>query len=150
MSEAYFVDTNIFLRYLTNDIPEQAAVFEEALRKAARGEIRLVTSPLTIAEIVWTLESFYHLDRQAIQRNILAIASTDGLEVEDGELVMQAVIWYAEKNVDYIDAYHAAWLLDRGVDTVLTFDMKHFSRLEGVRAVQNYNGGFHRQNVKSG
>jgi predicted nucleic acid-binding protein len=39
-----FVDANVFLRYLTNDDPEKADRVEALLSRAARGEIRLITS----------------------------------------------------------------------------------------------------------
>ena len=66
-NEGTFIDTNLFLRYLTNDVPEQADAVEEVLCKAADGEVALVTNSLVIAEIVWTLESFYRLERDDIR-----------------------------------------------------------------------------------
>jgi predicted nucleic-acid-binding protein len=130
--EPVFVDTNLFLRYLTNDIPEQANAIEALLRRAAAGEVLLVTNSLVMTELVWTLESYYRLLPQSIQDKVLAILNTPGLEVREGDLVLQAVLWYAEKNVDFIDAYNAAWLLDQGIKTACTFDRKHFARFEGV------------------
>jgi predicted nucleic-acid-binding protein len=133
--ERLFADTNLFLRYLTNDIPEQAAAFEKLLRRADAGDVVLVTSSLVMAEIVWTLESFYQLDRVHIQGSILAILNTPGLEVAEDEILLQAAVWYVEKNVDFIDAYNAAWLLDEGLTKVCTFDQKHFGRFESIAAV---------------
>lgn len=133
--EPVFVDTNLFLRYLTNDIPEQANAIEALLRRAAAGEVLLVTNSLVMAELVWTLESYYHLPPQSIQDKVLAILNTPGLEVGEGDLVLQAVLWYAEKNVDFVDAYNAAWLLDQGIKTACTFDRKHFARFEGVSII---------------
>jgi predicted nucleic-acid-binding protein len=130
--EPVFVDTNLFLRYLTNDIPEQANAIEALLRRAAAGEVLLVTNSLVMTELVWTLESYYRLPPQSIQDKVLAILNTPGLEVREGDLVLQAVLWYAEKNVDFIDAYNTAWLLDQGIKTACTFDRKHFARFEGV------------------
>ena len=37
--ERLFADTNLFLRYLTNDIPQQADAVETLLRRAAAGEV---------------------------------------------------------------------------------------------------------------
>ena len=133
--ESAFADTNLFLRYLTNDVPEQASAVEGLLRRARAGEIKLVTSSLVIAEIVWTLESFYQLGREDVRGKVLAILNTPGLEVADATLVLQAVLWHAEKNVDFIDAYNAAWLLAQGLHTAYTFDSKHFGRLEGISAL---------------
>jgi predicted nucleic acid-binding protein len=130
--ERIFVDTNIFLRYLTNDVPEQADAVEQLLRRAAAGELVLVTNPLVMAEIVWTLETFYQRPRSEVKDKVLAILNTPGLDVVDSDLVLQAMNWYAEKNVDFIDAYNAAWMQGQGLKIACTFDRKHFSRLEGV------------------
>ncbi|RMF86682.1 MAG: hypothetical protein D6736_14535, partial [Nitrospinota bacterium] len=83
-AERIFADTNLFLRYLTNDVPAQADAVEQLLQRAATGEILLVTNSLVIAEIVWTLESFYGLTREAVKEKVLAILNTPGLEVGDG------------------------------------------------------------------
>jgi predicted nucleic-acid-binding protein len=91
-----------------------------------------VTNSLVIAEIVWTLESYYRIAREEIQSKVLAILNTPGLDVEDGELILQAILSYVEKRVDFIDAYNAAWMRDQDIQVVCTFDRKHFSRFEGL------------------
>jgi uncharacterized protein len=129
-----FADTNLFLRYLTNDVPAQADAVENLLRRAGQKQVELVTTSLVIAEIVWTLESFYNLPREDIQAKVFAILHTPGLQVTDSDLVSHAVAWYAAKNVDFIDAYNAAWMLREGIDRAYTFDQKHFRRFEGITA----------------
>ncbi|MBM3151609.1 MAG: type II toxin-antitoxin system VapC family toxin [Chloroflexi bacterium] len=133
-TETVFADANLFLRYLTDDIPEQADRVEALLRRAAGGEARLVTTALVIAEIVWTLESHYRLPRADIQDKALAILGTPGLVVEDSDLLLQGISWYAAKNVDFIDAFNAAWMLKHGVKRAATFDQTHFRRFEGIEA----------------
>jgi predicted nucleic-acid-binding protein len=131
-----FADTNLFLRYLTNDIPEQADAFERLLKRAGANELTLVTNSLVIAEIVWTLQSYYKLTRDSITPKILAILNTPGLEVADQDLILKAIVWYAEKSVDFIDAYNAAWMSGRAINQVYTFDHKHFARFEGVQVFE--------------
>lgn len=128
-----FADTNLFLRYLTNDVPEQAEAFEQLLHAAAQGKYTLVTNPMVMAEIVWTLESFYHLSSAETQLRVLAILNTPGVEVIEGDLVLQAILWHTEKNVDFIDAYNAGWMLDQGITTACTFDRRHFARFESIQ-----------------
>ncbi len=138
--ERVFADTHVFLRYLTNDVPEQADAVESRLRRAGAGEIALVTGILVIAEIVWTLESFYKLPRVDIQAKVRAIINTPGLEVGDRIFIAQAISDYVDKNVDFGDAYSAAWLLSQDIKVVYTFDRRHFSRFESleVRAPIEY------------
>lgn len=131
-TERMFVDTNLFLRYLTNDVPEQADAVEELLHKAAAGNVTLVTSSVVMAEIVWTLESFYQLERKDIREKIVAILNTAGLTVIEGDLVLQAITGYVEKNVDFIDAYNVAWMLSHGITEAYTFNRKHFNRFDGI------------------
>jgi len=130
--ERVFVDTNLFLRYLTNDVPAQADAVEQLLHRASAEEIILVTNSLVVAEIVWTLESFYQLTRDEIREKVLAILNTPGLNVADADQILQAITWYVDYNVDFADAFNAVWLLDQGLTTVYTFDQKHFSRFAGV------------------
>ena len=131
--ERVFADTNLILRYLTNDVPAQADAVEDLLRRASAGEIILVINSLVIAEIVWTLESYYGLARDSIKSKVLAILNTPGLEAFEGDLLVQAIFWYADMNIDFIDAYNAAWLLAQGLTTAYTFDRKHYSRIEGIQ-----------------
>jgi predicted nucleic-acid-binding protein len=135
-SKVTFVDTNVFLRYLTNDLPDQADKVERLLALARDSKAALTTSVLVIAEVVWVLESYYDLPKADIANLVLAILSTEGLKVERAELVLQAVRDYTEKNIDFADAYNGAWALDQGISTVATFDAKHFDRIEGLKAVK--------------
>ena len=133
--DALFVDTNVFLRILTNDIPEQADAAEALLVQAVAGEITLTTNAMVVAEIVWVLESHYGLERAAVLERALAVAHTDGLDLPELDIISEALLDYAEFNVDYIDAYNAAWMRRAGVHRVATFDKRHFARLAAVTPV---------------
>lgn len=134
-TEAVFVDTNLFLRYLTNEVPAQADAVEELLGRAEQNKVSLVTNGMVIAEIVWTLESYYKLDRGDIQNKVMAILNTPGLEIAESDLILKSIIWYAEKNVDFIDAYNAAWMEQMGIEKIYTFDQKHFARFDNVEVL---------------
>jgi len=135
-TDSTFVDTNLFLRFLTNDVPAQADAVEKLLRQAEQNKIQLVTNSMVIAEIIWTLESYYESEREDIQNKILAILNTPGLEIPESNLILKAIIWYAEKNVDFIDAYNAAWMEQKGIEKIYTFDQKHFARFDDVEVIK--------------
>ncbi len=48
-----FIDTNLFIRYLTNDDPVKAERVELLLKEAAAGKVRLVTAEMVMAEVVY-------------------------------------------------------------------------------------------------
>ncbi len=52
-----FVDTNIFIRYLTKDDPREAQACFELFQKAQRRGVQLTTSEAIIAEVVYVLSS---------------------------------------------------------------------------------------------
>ena len=82
---------------------------------------------------MWTLESYYGLTRDSIKDKILVILNTPGIETAEGDLLLQAIFWYADKKIDFIDACNAAWLSMQGLDTTYTFDRKHLSWIEGIK-----------------
>ena len=135
-TESIFVDTNLFLRFLANDVPAQADAVERLLRQAEENKIQLVTNSMVIAEIIWTLESYYACERGDIQNKVLAILNTPGLQIPEGNLLLKAVIWYSEKNVDFIDAYNAVWMEQKGIEKIYTFDQKHFARFDDIEVVK--------------
>jgi predicted nucleic acid-binding protein len=108
MAESCLLDANILLRYLTNDDPRKAAACEHLFRRAAKGDTRLVVSDLCLAEVAWTLDSFYGLDAPQIASQITAILNTPGIKCSDLALWLDALNRYAHHNVDFIGAYHAA------------------------------------------
>jgi len=127
-----FVDTNVFLRYLTNDDPEKADRVDALLDRAARGEIRLLTTELALAEVVWVLESVYELKNQQIAPMIRAILASPGVEVINGSFVARALEFYVLHNIDFIDGYIAAIMEKRKVTDIFSFDRKHMGRISTI------------------
>ncbi|QPD04945.1 MAG: Ribonuclease VapC [Candidatus Nitrospira kreftii] len=128
-----FVDTNVFLRFLTNDDPVKAKRAESLFRDALRGKVKLATSLLVIAEIVWTLESFYKLEKSDIAAKVEKILNTANLHCPEAPLLFMALDLYVHANIDFVDAYNAFHMKDQGLTQILTYDRKHFTRISWVR-----------------
>ena len=52
-----FIDTNVFLRFLTADLPEPAERCAALVQRLRDGEEVASISPLAVAEIIWTLKA---------------------------------------------------------------------------------------------
>lgn len=130
---SHFVDTNVFLRFLTNDDPVKAKLAEALFRDAVRGKITLATSLLVIAEIVWTLESYYKLEKPDIAAKVEMILNTPNLECPEASLLFMALDLYVHANIDFVDAYNAFHMKDRGLTQIFTYDRKHFARIPWVQ-----------------
>lgn len=130
---SFFVDTNVFLRFLTNDDPAKAKRAETLFRDALRGKFRLATSLLVIAEIIWTLESFYKLEKLDIATKVEKILNTPNLDCPETPLLFMALDLYVHANIDFVDAYNAFHMKEHGLTHILTYDRKHFARVAWVQ-----------------
>ena len=124
-----FLDTNIFIRYLVNDIPDQVDKVEDLFDRAERGEIRLVTGPPVFFEIAWTLKSFYNMNRKRIYGCLRGIIGLQGLEIIDLKIIEEALEIYNQTSADFNDAYIAILSQKNGADSIATFNIRHFRNL---------------------
>ncbi len=129
MKREAWLDANVVLRFLTADHPEMYDRSRALMAQAESGDVKLRLAPITVAEVVWTLDSFYGLSRQAIGEKLTQFVSAEGVEAEEKGVIIQALRDYREKNVDFADAYLARHAEHVGPARVFTFDLKHFSRL---------------------
>lgn len=132
----YFVDTNLFLRYLTNDIPDKAKKFETLIRRSLSNEIILITNSLVFAEIIWTLESFYKYSKKEIDNIVSSLIASKAFELEEREILLQALEDYHSLNIDFVDAYIASWMEKRGIENIYTYNQKHFKKFNQITALQ--------------
>jgi predicted nucleic-acid-binding protein len=124
-----WLDTNVILRFLIRD---NESLFEKARKlftEAEQGNLRLFLHPLVVAELVWTLDSFYGYTKKEIITVVGALIEADGIYLQELDIVRNALYLYEEKNVDYIDAYLAAYAISNKPDAVYSFDKKHFGKL---------------------
>ncbi|MBM4329642.1 MAG: type II toxin-antitoxin system VapC family toxin [Deltaproteobacteria bacterium] len=134
--KTFFMDTNLFIRYLVNDDPEKADWVEKLLKQATSGKIRLVTADLVIAEVIWVLESAYGLKNAEITPMVKGILATPGIEVTNAELVGRALDYYESLNIDFIDGYIAAVMDKMKVTEIYSFDIKHISRVKELKRIE--------------
>lgn len=127
-----FVDTNILLRYLTNDFPEQAQHLENLIERSNSGEIRLVVNSMVFAEIVWTLQSFYKYPKDKIDEIVSAIVASEAFEINERDILLQALEDFHSLNINFIDAYIASWMQKKQLYKIFTLNKKDFKRISGI------------------
>ena len=126
-----FVDTNQFIRYLTEDDPVQTDAVESLFIKVKEGKETVQTSVLVIVEIVWVLESIFKKSRDEIKEMIQKIINTQNLVVENRDILLQGLEIYSQKNIDFVDAYHAVFLKSTGEKIIYSFD-QDFDKIEWI------------------
>jgi predicted nucleic-acid-binding protein len=130
-----FIDTNIFIRFLTNDIPEKADACEQLFREAVEKNEKFFTTEMVIAEIVWVLESYYELPKKEVRKMVEKILITPFLFCVQKDLILNALILYSEKDIDYIDAYNVSVLKEQGIREAYSYD-RHYDKIEWVSRLE--------------
>ena len=126
----WFVDANIFLRFLTVDDQGQHEQAVRLLSKASRGELRLACGPPVLFELSWTLRAAYKVPREKVVEILSAVYSMPGLAMTDARLVETALTLAGNAGVEFPDAYIATIALDTECDGVATFNRKDFARMK--------------------
>lgn len=126
-----FVDTNVLIRHLTGDPPDQAERATRLLDEA--GELFLVD--LVAAEVVDVLESFYEVPRAQVAGLLRSIIAFPAIVTVDPALLLRAVEVYEVERLDFADAYLVASAEASGVSTVVSFD-KAIGRIDTVERLE--------------
>lgn len=132
MDDPIFVDTNVFLRFFVRDVESFYHKAKDLFEKAESGQVKLETSDMVIAEIVWVLESYYDFSRLEIKEVVETILETKNLKVTNHSRVKETIDFYSSGKMDFIDAYNIAYIKSKYFKRVATFDVKHFKNIEGV------------------
>ena len=135
MDDPVFVDTNVFLRFFVRDVEPFYLKARDLFERSESGKLKLETSDLVIAEIVWVLESYYDFSRSEIKEVIETILETRNLKVANHFRVKETIALYSAGKMDFIDAYNIAYMKAKDFKKVATFDVKHFKNIEGVSNV---------------
>ncbi|MCD8511230.1 MAG: type II toxin-antitoxin system VapC family toxin [Bacillus sp. (in: Bacteria)] len=120
------VDTNVLIRLLVKDDPGKFETIVKLVEKVEKNELTLVIPTVTLAECCWLLKSYYKLEKKLISEYLIDILQSENVEAEE-DIVIDALILYAEKNVDFADALISC-KTNHSVD-VLTWDKKDFKKL---------------------
>jgi predicted nucleic acid-binding protein len=113
-----FVDTNVIVRHLTGDPPEQARRATNLLDNVSS----LWLADVIVAEVVYVLESVYRVDRDGIAGLMRSIVSSHRMRVSDLPLLLRTIEVYEHHRLAFADAYLVASAERSGVAAVVSFD----------------------------
>ena len=124
------LDTNILVRYLTQDDPIQSAKATEIIERRFNEENPGFVSTVAMVETVWVLDRGYRLAANEIAAAVERMLQTDVLVVENEQEVFTAMIALKEGQGSFAGAMIAALAARAGCSCTLTFDQKAL-RLSG-------------------
>ncbi len=128
----YFVDTNIFMRFFIGDSPKKQSECLDFIDKIDKAQVVAFTSQLVLAEVAWTLKTFYKLPKLQIVDAIKSILRLE-MKLVDGYKPITTIMLYEKNRAKYIDCaiasipqiYEKKW-------TVVSYD-RDFDKLGILR-----------------
>ena len=96
------IDTNVVLRAVLRDDPQQSAIAARLFRELTPSRRGFVTR-VTLAETYWVMARAKRLSRDTCLAVIRSLVETEVLEFDDGETVVRALT-LAEEGADFADA----------------------------------------------
>jgi predicted nucleic-acid-binding protein len=132
-----FVDTNVFVRFLSRDDAEKSHRSGQLLARAEQGATELMTSEAVVLEVVQILSSprLYSMDRALIANVMQSLLENKGLRVDHKSTLIQALDLYSATNLDYTDCLAIAHAWRSGTDVVYSYD-RGLDRVPGVRRLE--------------
>lgn len=125
----YFIDTNIFIDILMRRDEKRFIQCSRFFKQVKSNKIKAVTGNVVLAELIWTLKSFYGIGKEEIVRRIKSIIKLRGIKLIDGYESMKAINLYLLRPIKYIDALIASIKpIQEKKWTVVSFD-KDFDRI---------------------
>jgi len=116
------LDTNVLLRYLTQDDPEQSRRATEIIEGRLTEEEPGFVSIVSILEVVWVLKSIFKRSPQEIANDIEMLLAADSLEVQNEQEVYYAVVSLRNGIGTFEDALIGSLGAWRVCSATLTFD----------------------------
>ena len=103
--KSYIADTNFYLRFLLQDNIKQAKKAELYLKKAKKGDIRIIFLPAVILEMNFVLKTVVSVPRVEIANQLTNLIKTTYVEIENRDTWLETLQLYKNYNIDLLDIF---------------------------------------------
>lgn len=132
-----FVDTNVFIRFLTGDDADKARACFELFQRVKRGQDQVTTSEAVLAEVVYVLSSKLYKQAPAeISARLKPILTLRGLHLPHKRGYLAALDLYASiPGLDFEDALTVTQMHREGMVEIFSYDTD-FDRVPAITRIE--------------
>lgn len=127
-----FIDTSIFIRFLTQDIPEKYSECERLFKLAQDGRIKPYISNFVLFEIVFVLTRQYKFSKGRMLQVLHQILKIRNITLIEKTDTIEALRLYGQYNIKYGDCVITTQI-PKGV-TLVTYD-GDFSKIPALKPI---------------
>ncbi len=124
------LDTNVLIRYLVDDDPQQAEAARALLAEFTSQRPGFVCREVVV-ELAWVLDRAYEFSRDQIATILEELVATGELHFEAADDVVRAAHAYRRGGAGFSDQMISAAARRAGADVLYTFDW-HAARISGA------------------
>lgn len=124
------VDTDTLIRFLTIDDEHKF----KRVNKFFKTHENLELTDVTLAEIYWTLSSFYKYPKGKIIAGFRILLELNWFKC-DFLVINKTLLILEENNISFIDAYISAYSQVKNDSKIVSFD-KGYDRVKGIKRVE--------------
>ena len=126
------LDTNLIVRFLTQDSVEQASRVRRLLGDSPKNSLEI--SDLVLAEIIYVLLSVYELSKEDVVEKISLLIELESIKCNKN-LIRKSLDLFKSNSISFVDAYLGAAVLSGKSDVLFTFD-KRLLKVLNANAVE--------------
>ncbi|MFB6212634.1 MAG: PIN domain-containing protein [Candidatus Magasanikbacteria bacterium] len=104
-----FVDTNVFLRLVEKENEQFYKECYNFFKEVEERNVKILTSPLVLAEIVWVLKSSYSRSKEYILKVLKTVRENGQLKISDDFNPSRAIEIFSEEDVKFVDTLIASF-----------------------------------------
>ena len=131
-----FVDTNIFIRYLTKDDAKKYRACYQLFKQAEQNQISLTTSESVLAEVVYVLESsYYAVPHEQVKIALSRLLILPGLKIAHVIIYLRALTLYAQHKIDFEDCLSVAHMERQKLGTIISYD-RDFDQVKEIMRME--------------
>ena len=129
------IDTNILVRYITQDDPDQARVATHFIETQCSQGSPCFINHIVLCELVWVLRRCYQADHEQALAVIEQILRTAQLKVQEPQTVWTALKIARSGKADFADCLISMINQSAGCSYTITLD-RNAAKIKGMESIE--------------
>lgn len=132
-----FIDTNIFIRFITKDDPRKAEKCFTFFKRVSDKKIFLTTTESVLSEVIFILSSkaLYNLTRERIRDLLLPIINLSGFKISFKKVFINALEIYAGSRIDFEDCLTVSYMKQKEIKEIYSYD-RDFDKFSFIKRLE--------------
>jgi predicted nucleic acid-binding protein len=132
MATLPFLNTNVLIRYLTQDDPRLSPRATALLRRVEAHELTVRTTATVVFETVYTMQRFHRVQRSVIRETLWPILRLRNVRLPGKRRLPRTFDLYVSiPSLSFADCYHVAYMESQGLTDLISFD-RDFDRVRTI------------------